>query len=652
MLAELISRSPTFGSLPQQHLQQLMPHFTRLEYQPGTTIVAQGGPGDAMFLIESGTVGVSTEDARLGMLHKVATLEAPEAFGEMALVTGEARSASCEAIGATVVHRLGKDVFDAIVQQTPGLALGIARSLATRLSQITKAREIPWMSLTERQLDRRLWALAPEQILRGNRLAPISLDGRTLTVGMVDPRDGAALNALRQAIPGMTLEVVAVSHDDYERFVAQRHQASTQSAQADVPAGQRPHVVFADPTESRANPSAQAVAGTQVVELADEIVGTGLALGASDIHIEHERQGIGVRYRVEGSLRSRTQPIPSEMGRALLSRIKLLSGMDITDTRHPQDGRMTVQAGQRVIDLRVSTIPAKLGEKVVLRILDAEANVTDLKSLFVVDGVRQLYAELVFRPHGLVMATGPTGSGKTTTLYSSLMARRRPELNLVTVEDPIEYHLDGITQVQVQAEIGTTFAAVLRALLRQDPDVVLVGETRDAETAKMAVEASMTGHLVMTSVHSNSAVDAVVRLGELDVERYAVANSLLGVLHQRLVRRMCPSCAEPFEYPKPIVDRLYRVGAFRQKDRPVLKHGKGCERCGGTGYKGRLALYELLGVNDQVRAAISAGADAPTIARAAGSGALLPLARYAGVAVGQGHTTPGEVLHLLQQVGA
>jgi type II secretory ATPase GspE/PulE/Tfp pilus assembly ATPase PilB-like protein len=296
-------------------------------------------------------------------------------------------------------------------------------------------------------------------------------------------------------------------------------------------------------------------------------------------------------------------------------------------------------------------MPTKFGEKVVMRILDAEMNVVDLKSIISHQKVRQIFTEMVFRPNGLVLVTGPTGSGKTTTMYAGLMARRRPELNLVTVEDPIEYHLDGTTQIQVQPEVGTTFDKVLRALLRQDPDVIMVGETRDAETARMAVEASMTGHLVITSLHANGALESVLRLLELQVDRYTLANTLLGVLHQRLVRRCCPNCTEPFEYPAPIVERLYRAGAFLPHEKPTLSRGKGCPKCNNTGFKGRVAMLELLIANDAVKAAISSGGDTAALKEVAKQGAMVDLARYAGILVGTGVTVPGEVLHMLQQVG-
>ncbi len=654
---ELLGQNPLFAGLPAPHRDQIAPHLTRHDHPANADIVKQGDPGDALFILAAGSVGVFRRDPRLGVVQLVTTLEPPDTFGEMSLVTGEVRTATCTALEPTTVYRLSSEVFQALVQQVPNVAMGVAKTLAERLGRMTAGFEFPWISLSGKAVDRRLWALLPEATWTRGRMVPVELTGRTLTLGMVDPLEISAVNAARQALQGMRIKVAAVGAEDYERFLetvrgkarpAQQHQGEVVAIAPDA----RPKVTFVeddDRTQRSLVPGGPT--GPQIVALVDEIVSTGLAVGASDIHVEQERRGVGVRYRVEGDLRARPQLLPAEVARPLVSRLKLLAKLDITETRRPQDGRISLGVDKRMVDLRVSTMPAKFGEKVVMRILDAEANVTDLKSIIVQDKVRKFFSEMVFRPHGLVLVTGPTGSGKTTTMYSALTARRRPELNLVTVEDPIEYHLDGTTQIQVNPEVGTTFATVLRALLRQDPDVIMVGETRDHETARMAAEAAMTGHLVMTSLHTNGALDSVLRLADLQVERYAIANSLLGVLHQRLVRRCCPACVEPFEYPQPIVDRLYRVGAFLQHERPKLYRGKGCARCNNTGFKGRAAVIELLVVNDAVRAAISSGADLPRLREAAKTGALVELARYAGILVGTGVTAPGEVLHMLQSVG-
>lgn len=647
---DLLAKSTLFSMLPQAHREQLAPHITRHECAVGMEVFRQGDPGDALYILESGAIAVSMRDPRVGLMQQVSTLRPPEAFGEMALVTGARRTATCTALEPSIVQRLGRDVFLAVCSQIPAVALAVARSLAERLHTVTVEREIPWESLNGRAFDARLWAMAPDNVLRSGKLVPLELTGRTMTVGMVDPHDTAALDALARSMPGLHFKVVAVGAEDYQRYVdAGTGSGRGPSMRSITSSDSRQPIVFIE-DDARAASTAPIATGPQVVALCSDIVSVGLSLGASDIHVEQDRRGVLVRYRVDGALQPGPQSISLETGKPLVSRLKLLAKMDITETRKPQDGRISLRQGQKIIDLRVSTMPAKLGEKVVMRILDADANIADLKALFHVDKVRQIFSQMVFRPQGLVMVTGPTGSGKTTTLYSALHARRRPELNVVSVEDPIEYHLDGITQVQVNPDIGTTFATVLRALLRQDPNVILVGETRDKETAHMAVEASLTGHLVLTSVHTNGALEAVARLWDLGVERYAIANGLLGVLHQRLVRRCCPACTEPFDYPEPIVELLHRSGAFLPTEKPVLQRGKGCLQCNNTGFKGRVGVYELLVATDAVRDAIATGADAATLKAAAQGGGMIDLARYAGILVGTGVTVPGEVLHMLQRI--
>ncbi len=645
---ELLAQSPLFSIFTAAQLEQVVPHLARKEFAAGAEIVRQGEPSDAMYVIESGAVGVYARHPTHTAATLIASLDAPEVFGEAGVLTGQRRSATCVALEPAAVYRLPGEVVLAIAEQVPLFGVALARLVADRLQRSALERDVPWVNLAGRRFDPKLWSIAPDTALRRGRMVPLELSGRTLTVGMVDPHDAAARDTLARALPGLRLRHVAVGADEWQRMVdpaAARASRAPEAAQLQYIEDDESRSVRSPPA------SASAAAGPQIVALVDEMIATGLSIYASDIHLEHDRRGVLVRYRVDGALQSTQGFLPAEFGKPVVSRLKLLARLDITETRKPQDGRISVRAGSRMVDLRVSTMPSKLGEKVVLRVLDAEANITDLKALFPVDRMRQVFTQLIARPQGLVLVSGPTGSGKTTTLYSALHARRRPEINVVTVEDPIEYHLDGVTQVQVQPDIGVTFATVLRTLLRQDPNVIMVGETRDLETARMAIEASMTGHLVFTSVHTNGALEAVVRLADLGIERYAIANGLVGVLHQRLVRRTCAGCAEPFEYPAQTVEMLYRVGAFMPGEKHALRRGRGCALCNNTGFKGRIALYELLVVSDPVRDAITNSTDLAVIRAAArSSGALIEMARYAGVLVAMGLTAPGEVLHLLQRV--
>jgi len=524
------------------------------------------------------------------------------------------------------------------------------------------------VSLVGRRFDPKLWSLGPDSLLRRAKIVPLELDGRTLTVGMVNPYDLTALEGLARTIPGHRFRTVAVSSEEFARHIeGEAHRPATArpgapagkagpTASQSGPAPAQHAIQYLDDDEVRAvrggNQQPAVAAGPQVVAMIDDVISTALSLSASDIHLEHDRRGVLIRYRIDGALQPKGDFIPPEFGRPLVSRLKLLAKLDITETRRPQDGRISLRLGTRVIDLRVSTMPSKLGEKIVMRVLDGENGIADPRHLFPFEHMRAEFMKLVFQPQGLVLVSGPTGSGKTTTLYSALTARRRPELNVITVEDPIEYHLDGITQIQVQPEIGVTFATVLRALLRQDPNVILVGETRDTETARIALEASMTGHLVLTSVHTNGAAEAVVRLDDLGAERYSIAAAVGGVLHQRLVRRLCAACAQPFEYPAQLIDAFYRLGALTPGVKHTFQRGAGCAQCQGTGFKGRVALFELLTLTDALRDTIVHKPEVTALrnlARAEGS--LLEMSRYAGQLVAAGLTAPGEVLHLIQRLG-
>lgn len=651
---DLLSRSPIFSVFTGPQVDKLLPHFARLEFAQGAEIARQGAPSDALFLIESGVVGEHLQNPSSPVPTIGAILEAPEVFGELGVLTKQPRAATYTALDPAVVHSLSSEIARSIAEQMPLFSFALARLLADRQQRGSVERDVAWVSLAGRRLDQRLWSVAPDAMLRRGRMIPLDLSGRTLTVGMVDPHDLVARDSLTRSVPDLHVKVVAVSADDWQRLVEPGATAA-KGNRASLPP-EPTSISYLDDDESRSSrvppPPTVAATGPHIVSLVDEIIAKGLTSHASDIHIEHDRRGLLVRYRIDGSLQNSPNFLPSDYGKSVVSRLKLLARLDITETRKPQDGRISLRVGPRVVDLRLSAMPAKMGEKIVMRILDSEASITDLKTLFPVERMHQTVLQMIGRPQGLVLVSGPTGSGKTTTLYSALHARRRPELNVVTVEDPIEYHLDGVTQVQVQHDIGVSFATVLRTLLRQDPDVIMVGETRDTETARMAVEASMTGHLVLTSVHTNGALEAVGRLVDLGIEPYAIANALLGVLHQRLVRRICASCAEPFEYPAPMVEGLRRVGALLPTENPVLRRGRGCTVCGNTGFKGRVAIYEMVVAGEAMRDAITNTADVGALRTAArASNAIIEMPRYAGVLVAMGLTAPGEVLHLLQRNG-
>ncbi|MEC9342093.1 MAG: type II secretion system ATPase GspE, partial [Pseudomonadota bacterium] len=356
----------------------------------------------------------------------------------------------------------------------------------------------------------------------------------------------------------------------------------------------------------------EAAESAPVVRLINAILAEAIREGASDIHLEPYEQRLAVRFRVDGVLREVLAPNRTLAG-LLTSRIKVMAKLDIAEKRLPQDGRISVQVAGRAVDLRVSTIPSAHGERVVLRLLDKQAGRLDLAQLGFSEEMARSIEALVHRAHGILLVTGPTGSGKTTTLYAMLSRLNDLSRNIMTVEDPIEYYIDGIAQTQVNPRIDLSFARGLRAILRQDPDVVMVGEIRDLETAQIAVQASLTGHLVLSTLHTNSAVGAVTRLRDMGIESFLLSSSLLGVLAQRLVRTLCRTCREPYAADAVTAARL----GLREVPDARLFRAVGCDQCGGTGYRGRAGIFELFQVSDTVRTLIHDGADDQTLAGAA-----------------------------------
>lgn len=657
-LSELLAHSPLFGVLSSNAREQVASRMAEMSVGNGVELLRQGERADAVYLVGAGAVGLFRYHQLRAVATLCETLDPPSTVGITAAITATPQSATAIALEAASVYRLPVEVFVAIVGQSAPFAAALAKVQSELLARTADERAVPFVSLAGRRFDPALWSLGPDSLLRRAKILPLELSGKTLTVGMVDPYDLTALEGLARTIPGHRFRPVAISGDEFIRHIeseAAKQHARAAPVRPGTPSS-APTIQYLEDDEVRmargAVAAPSAASGAQVVALVDDLISNALTLSASDIHLEHDRRGVLIRYRVDGSLQPKGDFLPADYGRPLVSRLKLLAKLDITETRRPQDGRISFRSGTRLIDLRVSTMPSKLGEKVVMRVLDGETGIADPRQLFPFEHMRAEFMKLAFQPQGLVLVSGPTGSGKTTTLYSALTARRRPELNVITVEDPIEYHLDGVTQIQVQPEIGVTFATVLRALLRQDPNVILVGETRDAETLRIALEASMTGHLVLTSVHTNGAAEAVVRLDDLGAERYAVAAAVGGVLHQRLVRRICGACSEPFEYPQPLIESFYRLGALTPGISYTFQRGAGCAQCQGTGFKGRVAIFELLTMTDALRETIVHKPEVTALrATARAEGSLYELSRYAGQLVAAGLTAPGEVLHLIQRPG-
>ena len=514
--------------------------------------------------------------------------------------------------------------------------------LADLFSAHTK---IPRMPVAACAVDLEAMEKVPDKLARRHYCLPLSIEGRVLTVAMADPGDYQAIRDIEFA-SGLSVRPVIATRTEILDGVEERYAAEDRigSFLANVPDVTDLHIGADDPAEDLADAvgdSASAAEVAPVVKMCNLIVHDAIKAGASDSHIEPTMHDLNVRMRVDGVLRDYTR-VPKWLHSPLVSRLKILAKLDIAERRLPQDGRINVQFQGRTIDIRVSTLPTHFGEKAVLRYLGGGV-LPKIDRMGLNKSQSAILESVIRQPQGMILVTGPTGSGKTTTLYALLAKRRSPEVNIVTVEDPIEYQLAGINQVQINPKAGLSFASALRSILRQDPDVILVGETRDQETAEVAFQAAMTGHLVLSTLHTNSAVAAIPRLYDLDVDPSILANSLTLVIAQRLVRRICNECKEAY-VPEP--STALTVG-LSPNDGPVYR-GKGCASCGGTGFAGRVGIYEFFRPTNVVRKLISTRANESSLRAAARQGGMKLLREDALDKVKQGITSPDEVLRVVQ----
>lgn len=459
-------------------------------------------------------------------------------------------------------------------------------------------------------------------------------------------RPGAELMALAEAqrFAGRLLAWVALEAEAFDRALSEAYQHDSSAAMQMVEGlGSEMDLASLAEQIQETKDLLEQEDDAPIIRLINAILSEAIKENASDIHVETFEKRLVIRFRIDGVLREMVQP-KRELATLLVSRIKVMAKLNIAEKRIPQDGRMSLRAGGRDVDVRVSTLPSANGERVVLRLLDKQAGRLNLQHLGMSERDRLLMQETVKRPHGILLVTGPTGSGKTTTLYASLVTLNDGTRNILTVEDPIEYNLEGVGQTQVNTKVEMTFALGLRAILRQDPDVVMVGEIRDKETAEIAVQASLTGHLVLSTLHTNSAIGAITRLVDMGVEPFLLSSSLLGVLAQRLVRVLCPGCKKAY----PADDAECKLLGATPTQRPTLYQAKGCEECRYLGYRGRTGIYELVVFDDHMRSQIHNCASEPDMTRLAR--ALGPSIRDDGMRkVREGVTTLEEVLRVTQE---
>jgi general secretion pathway protein E len=536
-------------------------------------------------------------------------------------------------------RRLHEESGGSLLSLMVKLGLVSERDVAESLSELLDipllgVKDYPEVPPTNGQLSLRF--------MKQHHIVPVAEDDDELTVAVADPQDEFAMDALHLAANksvGIRVGVQSEIDDAIERLYGGGRSAMGQIVE-NLSEGEQSSE---DDVEHLRDLASEA----PVIRLVNLIMQRAVEQRASDIHIEPFESRLKVRYRVDGVLKEVEAP-PARSTAAVISRIKIMAKLNIAERRLPQDGRIMLRVQGKELDLRVSTVPTVYGESVVMRILDRESVVLDFESLGFGDRQLERFKEVLHMPHGIILVTGPTGSGKTTTLYTALSSINKPEVKIITVEDPVEYQIEGVNQIQVKPSIGLNFAGALRSIVRQDPDVIMIGEMRDLETAKIAIQSALTGHLVLSTLHTNDAPGGVTRMLDMGVEDYLLSSTINGILAQRLVRTLCPDCREPFDALPEMVREL-GLERFSDGGGITLYRPGGCEACNGTGYRGRSAIMELLVMSDTIRRLIMRHAESGDIFDAAREEGMRPMYEDGLAKCVAGITTVEEVLRVTQE---
>ena len=557
----------------------------------------------------------------LGQILLDAGVITPEAIQEAL-----ARAANTE-------ERLG----EALVALGAASKEDVLRALSTQLG-------LPFLSREELPSPLPILKNLSPKYLRQYRICLVAVDGSTVTLATADPTNSLFLDDLRQIL-GLQVRLAVAPEEAILEAIERTYAPGAASPLQRIVEGMADEGRGTEEGDEDVSHLRDLAFEAPVVRLVNLLIETAVAQEASDIHIEPFEDALRVRYRIDGLLFDQEAP-PRRLQAAVTSRIKLMSEMNIAERRLPQDGRIRVTLGARRVDIRVSTIPTVHGESLVMRLLDRSSIFLPLELLGFSPEIQRRFERLIRRPHGILLVTGPTGSGKTTTLYASLDKINSPDKKIITIEDPVEYQLKGVNQIPVRPKIGLAFATGLRHIVRQDPDVIMVGEIRDLETAEISIQAALTGHLVFSTLHTNDAPGAITRLQDMGCEPYLVASVLEGVLAQRLIRKICAACRIPAA-PNPA--DLHALGISEAPEAVSLFKGAGCERCRGTGYRGRTGIYELFAVGEEIRGLILRKASTGEIRRRAIEQGMLTLREDGWAKAKAGITTAEEILRVTQE---
>ena len=521
--------------------------------------------------------------------------------------------------------------------------LAAERKLITDVDLLTILAQhlnVPSIDLGTFEPDAQLFGLLPEAFMLKSQVMPLFLIGSELSVAMTNPQNVEVIDEIKR-LTGYDVSPMLCAENELQLAFNKHFKGASVALESQIQDALNDYQLdietVTEAGEDRTDEELEEAArDTPIIRLSNLIISAAIQEGASDIHVEPDEKKLLVRFRIDGLMKE-SFVLDKKLQSALISRFKIMSGLDIAEKRLPQDGRFQTRIGHRPIDFRISSFPTIHGENLVMRILDKSSVALSLDKLGFDKNTLLFFNELIRRPHGIILVTGPTGSGKTTTLYSGLHAINSVDKNIITVEDPIEYRLDLVRQCQIHAKIGLTFAAGLRSILRQDPDVIMVGEIRDKETAHISIESALTGHLVFSTLHTNDAPGAINRLIDMGIEPFLVASSMAGVLAQRLVRKLCPKCREAYT---PDAAQCKTLGLSGQQ---TFYRAKGCPDCGNRGYKGRMAVYELMMINDEIRKLTIERASAARVKEAALENGMRTLRRDGIQKAHQGLTTLEEV---------
>ena len=680
VIVEFLATTPLFTGCDRATIARIAPHVFPVEVRAGTVVVRAGTPNPGIGVVYSGRAEVRDGDATIEEIAAGGT------FGETGAVLGTSPPYEVTAAEDSVMLLLSHEIVTQLATKIAAFSFGVARRLAAKsitapipvrprapgtappaddvrtargtapppgdatrdARDAADSRDIRFVRISAYDPTPQVVSAVPARLIQQHRLMPLALRDQTLTVGMVDPFNTASRMELQRVLSTSSVTVVAVGLDDFnEAYVRLRIDPVRPGRGTRPPDAVSPDQLVFDQADQERDVKQPNPVGDEIVALASRVIAHAIERGASDVHVDHSAQGPRIRFRVQGQLYTWDQAIPASAGKSLVARLKVLAGLDVTERRLPQDGRLGVRVGRREVDIRISTIPTSRGEKVALRVFEAATMLRPLEAIFHDPAILEAAHVAIQRPYGAIVVAGPTGSGKTTSLYAAVgeRTRTRPDTNVLTVEDPIEYRLAGVTQIQVNHAVDLSFAKVLRAMLRQDPDVIMVGEVRDDDTAQLALEAAMTGHLMLTSLHANNAVGVIQRFEHLSCARPLIGQSLALVLVQRLARRLCPRCSTT-EVPPPIVLANLAAHGLADAGRKIaLPRAVGCAECNQTGYAGRVAVVEMLALDDALRAQIMAGAPITELERLAAEARLLYSFRQsAQQLMGRQMITPAEAL--------